>query len=470
MNGKKRIRILSIIVLIGCMGIFPTDVEGTEVEDPTDIGNVAVTELDLGDYAEQMKVGEKQLLSVTCLPLEASETTITYTSSDTAVATINGMGRITAVSVGTTTIRAAVGEVNASFVLQVVEAGTDVVPVNDIEIADHEDELYVEKTLSLSATVLPSNATDSDITYSSSDVSVATVSSTGEVKGIAEGNVNIYVSAGNVTKTIPLTVKVATTGIQLNRNYLVLKPNETYQLSATVIPAETAQTVTYRVEDTAVASVSSGGLVTAKKNGSTTVIVSNGDFSAAVSVIVNQSVRTASNEAEDNSIGEVGQKVYAEMVQASEQKMVDSAMLRYLYENHQILQIVGDGYKMILDGRDIINSKNELYTDIALSKDEEGIHFTLNQERELCGAVQLNLEEPTGKYLYLYNNSKEIYEMIQEGNLKELKLTTGGVYLITDKKMRRDMLLVKYFLIAGTVLILFGGGIYVGVKKKYWFW
>lgn len=470
MGGKKKKRILCMIFLAGLMGIFPAYAKGAETDELSDVENTVVTELDLGDYSEQMEVGEKQLLNVTCLPVDAVENVIIYSSSDPSVAVVNGLGRISALMPGTTSICATVGEASASFVLQVVEAESDVVPVSDIEIADHEDELYVDKTLSLSATVIPSNASNSDITYTSSDESVVTVSSTGEVKGIAKGNADIYVSTGSVMKTISLTVKVATTAIQLNRNYLVLKPDENYQLSATVIPADAAQAVTFRSADPAVASVSSGGLVTARKSGSTTVVVSNGDFSAAVSVIINQSVNIVSDETENSGVEGTEQKAYADRIQVSERAVIDSATLLQIYQNHQILQIVGNGYTFMLDGKKIVNHTNEFYTDIALSKDEDGTHFILNQEKELCGTVRLELEDIEGKYLYLYNPSKEKYEMIQKGNLEEIELTTGGVYLITDQLMCNHNMVMKHFVIAGIILLAVSGGVYAGVKKRYWFW
>ena len=63
---------------------------------------IKAEELDLGDYSTTMIVGEKQLLTVTILPYDATETSVTYSSSNETVATINGMGRITAVSIGST--------------------------------------------------------------------------------------------------------------------------------------------------------------------------------------------------------------------------------------------------------------------------------------------------------------------------------------------------------------------------------
>lgn len=66
---------------------------------------IKATELDLGDYQTEMAVGDKQLLTVTVLPLNATEQNIIYKSDNTKVAEINGMGRITAKAVGQQRLR-----------------------------------------------------------------------------------------------------------------------------------------------------------------------------------------------------------------------------------------------------------------------------------------------------------------------------------------------------------------------------
>lgn len=343
------------------------------------------------------------------------------------------------------------------------------IEVTDIEISDHEDELNVGDIISLSVTVLPLDATDSTITYKSSDESIATVNSSGEVKGISKGNVIIYVSAGNVTKEISLTVKVATTAIKVNNDYLVLKVGNTFQLSTTVTPADANQSITYRSTDESVATVSSNGKVTAKKVGNTTIIVSNGDKSIAVSVIVNQSTTTTNS---DNNVEQSEEviKEYCDSVNALEVDKIDEDTLYYLYSTGKILEIVGDGYIIEIDGSQIVNYKNEFYTDIQLVRDETGISFNLNKGEYLCGGVRVYITEPNGKYLYLYNTSKEKYELIQTDSLELLELTTPGQYLITDQKFSISSFTIVYFVAFGIVALFIGIGVYIILKKKYWFW
>lgn len=71
-----------------------------------------------------------------------------------------------------------------------------------------------------------------------------------------------------------------------------MKQGEAFKLSVSVSPAEAEQGISFKSTDSSVASVSNGGVVTAKSTGTATIIVSNGDLSNAVSVIVNKNSDT----------------------------------------------------------------------------------------------------------------------------------------------------------------------------------
>lgn len=94
----------------------------------------------------------------------------------------------------------------------------------------------------------------------------------------------------------------------------------------------------------------------------------------------------------------------------------------------------------------------------------------LNQGNELCGEVTLSLDGQGGKYLYLYNESKEKYEQIENVGANELKLTTAGEYQIRTTKLKWDSRVILYILVGGVFIVLIGVGVYIAVKKKYWFW
>lgn len=317
------------------------------------------------------------------------------------------------------------------------------IPVTDIEISDHEEEVEVGKTINLTATALPANATESTITFRSSDINIATVTSGGEVKGISKGYVTIYVSAGSVIKEVSLTVKVKTTGININKEYLVMKPGTAFKLSVSVFPAEAEQTVSYKSTNTSVAAVSGSGVVTAKQTGSSTIIVSNGDLSGAVSVIVNRDTESSVAEpaADSTDAENTSEQTFDENTDVSETPVISEQMLYELYTAGRSMKVTGDGIK-----------------------------FNLNDGEYLCGEVTLHIDDVKGKYLYLYNNVKHKYELVSTEDMSGLNLSTPGKYMITAKPIREGSAAVRYILIAGGIGIIAGIAVYVAVKRRYWFW
>lgn len=431
-NGMGRITALKAGVteiVVTCGGI-------SEKFGLTVVDVVAVRDLDLGDCPNELEIGNSYLMSVTIIPESTTEQKIVYTSSDTEVATVNELGRITGVKKGTATITVSCSNVSKSFSLSIVEAKSEEIPVTDIEIADHEEELEVDKTLSLSVTVLPSDATNNTVTYKSSDEKIATVNSSGEVKGISEGEVTITISAGAISKKVKLKIKVATSKIELDTTYLVMQPGESHQLSVKVIPAEADQSITYETTASDIVSVTAGGLITANKCGTGTIIVKNEDTSTAVTVIVNELGKEAEKQEIDDT--QDTQIDYPDELFVKDCPLINADMLKYFYKNNKNLTVYGDGYTIKINGGQISNWDNELYTNIELKQEKYGVGFELNRSKNICGPVLLQFDEDilSGKYIYLYNISKKKYELLTNKDVNSLVLDKEGKYLITEKNFQ----------------------------------
>lgn len=123
----------------------------------------------------------------------------------------------------------------------------------------------------------------------------------------------------------------------------------------------------------------------------------------------------------------------------------------------------------MIHGEDIVNDKNELSAQIIFHREAGGTVFELNEGRELCGPITLCLDQAAGNYLYLYNTSKDTYQQIEYTNMTELKLTTGGKYLLTEKRLSR-FTINKMVYAGGMLCCIVIGAVYVRMKKKYWFW
>lgn len=443
---------------------------------------IKAEELDLGDYSTTMIVGEKQLLTVTILPYDATETSVTYSSSNETVATINGMGRITAVSIGSTTITVVCGEIKEQFKLEVKEEETEsVISVTDIQVSGFEDTVEVDKSITASATVLPVDATEQTIFYESSNPQVATVNQSGEIRGISVGKAVITIKAGNFSKKQEITVKKGTASIQLNTTYLILKKEEIFQLQAEVFPVEANQNVTYKSLDTNIVEVSSTGQVVAKNIGNTTIVVSNEDMSNAVTVIVNGTEK----QVDDENVGYVetvdvssDYKKFMELFQGKEMveinvedyPILDKDMLKYLRERNKTMNILGDGYKIIIKGENIVNYDNEFHTELNAKEEKGALTFLLNNGKNLPGIVSVIVENENDlKYIYLYNEEKGKYEKLNIDPKSEMNLDIAGEYKMMNHKIveyKVQIISVAIFIVLGIA----GCTIYVLTKKKYWFW
>lgn len=159
------------------------------------------------------------------------------------------------------------------------------------------------------------------------------------------------------------------------------------------------------------------------------------------------------------------------MITSEEYPVITSDMLRYFYEHNEVLTVYGSGYTMKIDGEKIKNWENELYTGLVLKDELQGISFELNRSKRLCGAVTIQFDEETvsGNYLYLYNVSKGQYELLQQKDINLMELDTEGRYLITETKLSAGKVKIVFLIIMSAFIIVLLG-VYIVLKKRYWFW
>ena len=159
------------------------------------------------------KVGEGPVqLTATVLPSNATSKTVTWTSKNEQVVTVDSTGKVTIIGAGETTIEAKAGE--KTFTVQVkIEAQPQqpqqpqVVPVQSVTVAPASITAKVgEGPVQLTATVLPSNATSKTVTWTSKNEQVVTVDSTGKVMIIGVGETTIEAEAGE--KIFAVQVKI----------------------------------------------------------------------------------------------------------------------------------------------------------------------------------------------------------------------------------------------------------------------
>ena len=240
---------------------------------------IPVESISLDKTASVIWVGESLTLNATVSPSDATDKSVTWSSSNTAVAIVSSSGVVTAKSVGNATISVttAYGLKTATCAVEVRQKVTSVT-LNKTSLSLNEGE-----SSTLTATVKPDNAYDKTVVWTSSDTSVAKVDGNGKVTSVSKGSATITATANDGSgkyATCSVTVKRLVSSIELDKTSLTLNVNESATLTATVLPATANnKTVSWSSSNTSVATVSSSGEVTGRARGEATITATAKDGS-----------------------------------------------------------------------------------------------------------------------------------------------------------------------------------------------
>ena len=193
--------------------------------------------------------------------------TVTYTTSNKAVATVSSTGVVKGVKAGTAVITAA----TESGLLITANCGNATatckvtVKAPSVKFAKKSAVVYKGKTATVKATL----AGVSSVTYKSSNTKIATVNSkTGTVKGIKAGTVTITATSGKLKATYKLTVKNPT--FTLTKSSATIAKGKTTTIRSKATPVST---VTYTSSNKKVATVTGKGVVKGISKGKATITV-----------------------------------------------------------------------------------------------------------------------------------------------------------------------------------------------------
>ncbi len=197
-----------------------------------------------------------------------------WTSSNTAAAKVTQKGVVTAISSGKTVIKASAGGLSASLTVQCA-----VLP-ESVTLNYTKKTIVKGSTLQLKAAVLPADADNKTVTWTSSNTAVASVSAAGLVtaKGNGTAVITVKTKAGKQTAVCTVTVKTPVTGVSFAKKTAACAKGSTVQLKAVIAPSDaSSKAVTWTSSDTAVASVTSKGLVKGLKPGKSIITVKTKD-------------------------------------------------------------------------------------------------------------------------------------------------------------------------------------------------
>ncbi len=231
-------------------------------------------------------------------PADATNKTVVWTSSNVAVATVDDNGLVKAVGNGTTTITATTEQGNRTATGEVVVNGTPpiiiIVPVESItlerELTSNPDEVIYNPT------IVPANASNKNISWTSSNPSVTTVDNNGLVKAIGSGSTTITATTEEGNKTATAEVVASGSVIIINPVQSISieeqlpAPNANQAMyNATVLPVDASnKNVIWTSSNLSAATVDNNGLVTAVAAGAAiiTATTEEGGKTASVEIVV----------------------------------------------------------------------------------------------------------------------------------------------------------------------------------------
>lgn len=280
-------------IKVGTATITATTIDGSNLTASclVNVVPVMVESISLSKSAVQLVLGNSERISAIVLPSNATNKSIRWEVDNSSIASVND-GVITALGIGNTTIKSIAND--GSGVYATCSVVVNPIAVSSIELSPITGNVDVGGNITLTATVYPTNASNKQLMWQSSNNDVATVIN-GIVTGIKPGNVIITAKAtdgSNKTATASITVnKIKASNINLNKTSVKLFVGDEETIIATISPSDaTIKDVTWSTSNANVATVVNG-LVTARGSGTATITAVTTDgtnISATCDVTVNK--------------------------------------------------------------------------------------------------------------------------------------------------------------------------------------
>ncbi|PNE26079.1 hypothetical protein BHU11_08965 [Tannerella sp. oral taxon 808] len=250
--------------------------------------------VDIAPGALELQVSASARLMATVLPENVADKSVMWSSNLPDIASVNAVtGEVTALAVGKAEITAtandkAGGTKKKTIEVNVYEGAMTQRLVTEVCIMPADLTLYEGEEMDYTEDVQPAEADDKELTWTSSDPTVATIAAGGHVKALKAGTTTITATADDGSGTygqarIRVRPKAAAaehkaTGIVVDQKKCILKEKATATLTARVLPVTAADKgFRWSSSDPRVASVNSDGVVTAHLPGGTALIRATAD-------------------------------------------------------------------------------------------------------------------------------------------------------------------------------------------------
>lgn len=248
-----------------------------------------VTSVEIEDKNPYINKGVTRRLKAIVKPDTATNTGVIWSSSKPNIISVDEKGNITAKDYGSAVITATAADGSGVYDMYTV---TSVKPVDKITVDPSSVTILEGQSVTITATITPSDATFTEVDWTTSDETIATVDFNGTITAIKTGICYVYATStdGNqIQGRVKVTVKpsIPATSVVLNMSEMVLLPGQTEAANARLKPTRSTDKVTWITGDPCVATVDSNGVVKAIGQGQTEIYcVADSGVEASFTVIV----------------------------------------------------------------------------------------------------------------------------------------------------------------------------------------
>lgn len=258
------------------------------------------TSLTLDEKTLNLIIDDQYMLKYQLLPEKTTNKNVIWESSDSGIATVDSLGMVKAVAVGKTTI--SIFNHDKSLTAKCL---VDVSPIKatSIILNNKDMEIFINESATLTYKILPENTTSKSVTWSSANTNIVSVNSKGEILGVNVGETTVEVRIDElIFDTAKIKVKPnKATGISMSETEKTLNMNDKHSLVVNFTPQNTTnKKVTWESSNSDIATVSTAGIVSALKEGTTliTAVSDDGGFRTTCKITVNPVIIITPNRME----------------------------------------------------------------------------------------------------------------------------------------------------------------------------
>lgn len=243
---------------------------------------VLVSKISLNRQSMNLPIGNSETLYANIQPTNASNKKLRWTSSNTNIASVTSDGLVTALSNGEAIIAA--NSTDGSNVTATCNVNV-ITQVTSIILSKEYLSLQIGQSTKISAIVLPTNATNQELQWLSSDPNIASVDNNGNISANSPGECIILATStdgSNITSKCNVLVNniVLVSDIDLNETELTLSEGQSTQIIATISPdIASNKTILWSSSNENIAKITQDGTITAVSNGTAVITAKSTDGS-----------------------------------------------------------------------------------------------------------------------------------------------------------------------------------------------